>query len=215
MPGKNGRHYPSDAPDRWETFKAYNIRDVEVEQQILAKVRRLEAAKFDDELYIADQEINDRGVMIDRVLVDAAARFDDEYKAQLLAEAQELTGMENPNSPTQIKEYLRKATGLSIESLNKRIWTTWKSSLHFGRKPGKCLHYAGKWERPVTRSMQLCRNAFARTDVFTDFCSSMEQQGRGVGLAGWCRYKTCHKTTCPIWIMPVSWLSRATWKNLN
>ena len=62
IPGKNGkRHLPSDAPDRWEVFKKYNIRDVEVEQQILAKVRRLEAPAFDDELYISDQEINDRG----------------------------------------------------------------------------------------------------------------------------------------------------------
>ena len=61
IPAKNGkRHLPSDAPDRWEVFKKYNIRDVEVEQQILAKVRRLEAPAFDDELYIADQEINDR-----------------------------------------------------------------------------------------------------------------------------------------------------------
>ncbi len=120
VPGRNGRHYPADAPDRWETFKAYNIRDVEVEQAILEKVRRLEVPAFDDELYVADQEINDRGVLIDRQLVEAAARFDDEYKAQLLREAQQLTGMENPNSPAQIKAYLHAVTGESIESLNKK-----------------------------------------------------------------------------------------------
>ena len=93
VPGKNGRHLPSDAPDRWEVFKKYNIRDVEVEQAIRAKVARLQPADFDEDLYVADQEINDRGVMIDRVLVDAAARFDDEYKAELLKQAQDLTGM--------------------------------------------------------------------------------------------------------------------------
>ena len=159
VPGKNGRHYPSDAPDRWETFKAYNIRDVEVEQQILAKVRRLEAAKFDDELYIADQEINDRGVMIDRVLVDAAARFDDEYKAQLLAEAQELTGMENPNSPTQIKEYLRKATGLSIESLNKKNLDDLEKQLTLWPKARKVLalrREMGKTSNKKYAAMQKC-----------------------------------------------------------
>lgn len=120
VPGRNGRHYPADAPDRWAVFKSYNIRDVEVEQAVKEKVSRLTAPAFDDELYVADQEINDRGVLIDRQLVEAAARFDDEYKAQLLKEAQELTGMENPNSPAQIKAYLHNVTGESIESLNKR-----------------------------------------------------------------------------------------------
>lgn len=120
VPGRNGRHYPADAPDRWETFKAYNIRDVEVEQAILAKVERLQVPEFDEALYIADQEINDRGVLIDRTLVEAAARFDDEYKAQLLKEAQEITGMDNPNSPKQIKDFLHTVTGESIDSLNKR-----------------------------------------------------------------------------------------------
>lgn len=120
VPGRNGRHYPADAPDRWDTFKRYNIRDVEVEQAILAKVRRLEVPAFDDDLYVADQEINDRGVLIDRTLVENAARFDDEYKAQLLREAQQLTGMENPNSPAQIKAYLHRVTGESIDSLNKK-----------------------------------------------------------------------------------------------
>lgn len=120
VPNRGKRHLPADAPEKWEVFKAYNIRDVEVEQAILAKVRRLEPAAFDEVLYTIDQRINDRGVMLDRQLAENAARFDEEYKAQLYAEAQRLTGMENPNSPTQIKEYLHKATGFSIASLNKK-----------------------------------------------------------------------------------------------
>ena len=120
VPGKNGRRRPQDAPDRWEVFKQYNLRDVEVEQAILRKVRRLEAAPFDDELYTADQEINDRGVLVDRVLVDNADRMDRKYKAQLLEEAKELTGMANPNSPAQLKEYLHRATGMPVSSLNKK-----------------------------------------------------------------------------------------------
>ena len=91
------RHKPSDAPEKWATFKAYNIRDVEVEQAILKKVRRLEAPEFDEDLYVADQHINDRGVMIDQVLVNNAARFDELYKDELFAEARKLTGMSNPN----------------------------------------------------------------------------------------------------------------------
>lgn len=120
MPGRNGvRHLPDDAPDRWETFKSYCIRDVEVEQALLAKVRRLEPAEFDEELYVADQEINDRGVLIDRELVDNAARFDTEYKAELLKEAQRITGLENPNSAMQIKDYLKRATGQTFASIGK------------------------------------------------------------------------------------------------
>lgn len=120
MPGRNGvRHLPGDAPERWATFKEYCIRDVEVEQALLTKLRRFEAVEFDELLYVADQEINDRGVLIDRQLVDAAARFDAEYKAELLKEAQQLTGLENPNSAAQIKEYLRRTTGRTFASINK------------------------------------------------------------------------------------------------
>lgn len=120
MPGRNGvRHMPDDAPEKWQIFKDYCKRDVEVEQALLAKLRRFEAVEFDELLYVADQEINDRGVLIDRQLVDAAARFDAEYKARLLKEAQRITRMENPNSAAQIKEYLRRTTGQTFASINK------------------------------------------------------------------------------------------------
>lgn len=114
------RHMPADAPEKWEQFKAYNIRDVEVEQFVLRKVRRYEAAPFDERLYVADQEINDRGVMIDTGLARNAVRFDEAYKAQLIEEARELTGLENPNSPAQIREFIRRETGAPFGSLNKK-----------------------------------------------------------------------------------------------
>lgn len=129
IPGKNGRHYPADAPDRWATFKAYNIRDVEVEQAILAKVRRLEVPAFEDELYTADQEINDRGVLIDRQLVANAERFDTEYKAILAHQAKTLTGLDNPNSPAQLKRYLANMTGSEVETLNKKVLADLKDQL--------------------------------------------------------------------------------------
>ena len=120
VPNKGKRNLPADAPDRWELYKQYNIRDVEVEQQILAKVRRLEPAAFDERLYTVDQLINDRGVLLDRQLAENAARFDEQYKAQLLDEAKALTGMDNPNSPTQIKEYLQSVAGVEVKTLNKK-----------------------------------------------------------------------------------------------
>ena len=119
MPYRGRRRMPDNAPDKWELFKRYNIRDVEVEQQILSKVRLLEATEFDERLYVADQRINDRGVLLDRRLAENASRFDGEIKAQLAEEAKTLTGMENPNSPAQIKDYLHRVTGTPVESLRK------------------------------------------------------------------------------------------------
>lgn len=119
-PDKNGkRRMPTDSWDRWETFKAYNIRDVEVEQGVLAKVRRLEETDFDRNLWAADALINDRGVLVDLDFVKAAADMDEEYKASLLEEAKQITGLDNPNSPTQLKEWLSKTTGFTVKQLDK------------------------------------------------------------------------------------------------
>ena len=120
VPGRDGRRrLPEDAPDKWETFKAYNLRDVEVEQAVLRKVRRLEMPGWEEELYDADQEINDRGVAIDPLFVANAARFDREYKEQLAGRMKAATGLENPNSPAQLKQWLRDVTRLPVGSLNK------------------------------------------------------------------------------------------------
>ncbi|MDE5640411.1 MAG: DNA polymerase [Bifidobacterium castoris] len=117
-PGRGGvRHTPADAPERWEVFKQYCKRDVDVEQALLARMRRLRVPQFDRELYVADQEINDRGVLIDRLLVDNAARFDADYKAELLAEACRISGMENPNSAVQLTAWLRATTGHTFDSV--------------------------------------------------------------------------------------------------
>lgn len=184
VPGKNGvRHLPSAAPDRWETFKKYCIRDVEVEQAILAKVRRLEPAAFDEELYTADQEINDRGVLIDRVLVDAAARFDEEYKAELLKEAQQLTCMDNPNSPAQIKAYLQRETGMIVSTLNKKNLDEVEASLKYYPKARKVLalrREMGKTSNKKYNAMQTCVCADGRIHGLLQFCGAA-RTGRWAG----------------------------------
>lgn len=163
VPAKNGkRHLPADAPEKWEIFKRYCIRDVDVEQAILAKVRRLQPAAFDEELYIADQEINDRGVLIDRTLVDAAARFDEEYKAELLKEAQELTGMENPNSPAQIKEYLNRITGMTVESLNKKSLDDLESQLIFWPRARRVIQLRREMGKTSNKKYQAMQNCVCR-----------------------------------------------------
>src|SRR5574344_1919550 len=183
VPNRGKRHLPADAPDKWETFKAYNIRDVEVEQQILAKVRRLEPAAFDEVLYTIDQRINDRGVMLDRQLAENAARFDDEYKAQLYAEAQRLTGMENPNSPTQIKEYLHKTTGFSVASLNKKDLDDMDQQFRYWPKAQRVLairREMGKTSNKKYAAMLQCVCDDGRIHGLLQFCGAA-RTGRWAG----------------------------------
>lgn len=183
VPGKNGRHLPSDAPDKWAVFKQYNIRDVDVEQHIRKKVTRLTPAPFDEELYVADQEINDRGVMIDRQLVDAAARFDEEYKSELLEQAKVLTGMENPNSPSQIKDWLHELTGLRIESLNKKMLEDLDEQFKYWPKAIRVLQIRkelGKTSNKKYNAMQACVCADGRIHGLLQFCGAA-RTGRWAG----------------------------------
>lgn len=184
MPGRNGvRHLPSASPDRWDTFKKYCIRDVEVEQALLAKVRRLEPAEFDEQLYAADQEINDRGVLIDRVLVDNAARFDIEYKAKLLKEAQQITGMENPNSAAQIKEYLKRTTGLAFASINKQNIDEIEGALTYWPKARRVMalrREMAKTSNKKYEAMQTCVCDDGRIHGLLQFCGAA-RTGRWAG----------------------------------
>lgn len=177
------RHKPSDAPDKWATFKAYNIRDVDVEQAILKKVRRLEAPEFDEDLYVADQHINDRGVMIDQVLVNNAARFDELYKDELFAEARKLTGMSNPNSPGQIKQYISENTGFTIDSLNKKNLDDYEVQFKYWPKVQKVLalrREMGKTSNKKYTTMQKCVCKDSRVHGLLQFCGAA-RTGRWAG----------------------------------
>ena len=183
VPNRGKRHLPADAPDRWEVFKKYCIRDVEVEQAILAKVRRLEIPAFDEELYTVDQRINDRGVMIDAQMVANAARFDDDYKAELLKEAQQISGMENPNSPAQIKQYIHQATGLPIQSLNKKDLDDIEKQLKYWPKPRRILEIRremGKTSNKKYPAMLQCVCQDGRIHGLLQFCGAA-RTGRWAG----------------------------------
>ena len=183
VPNRGKRHLPADAPDRWEVFKKYCIRDVEVEQAILAKVRRLEIPAFDEELYTVDQRINDRGVMIDAQMVANAARFDDDYKAELLKEAQQISGIENPNSPAQIKQYIHQATGLPIQSLNKKDLDEIEKQLKYWPKPRRVLEIRremGKTSNKKYPAMLQCVCQDGRIHGLLQFCGAA-RTGRWAG----------------------------------
>ena len=118
-PTKDGvRHYPADAPEKWELFRRYNIRDVDVETDIRERLSRWPRPQAELDAWALDQRINDRGVRLDMALVDQALKLDAEYSARLKDEAQELTGLPNPKSDSQLKGWLA-GRGLVTDSLDK------------------------------------------------------------------------------------------------
>lgn len=116
---KGGRVLPKDAPDDWELFKDYNKRDVEVELAIRDKLNRFEMVEFEKALYKLDQKINDRGVLIDTDMVKNAIKIDQEMTEWATNVFQNATGMENPNSLVDIKNYIQKNTGDEVSSITK------------------------------------------------------------------------------------------------
>jgi DNA polymerase len=117
---KPPRHYPWDDPVKWETFKEYCVRDVETEMAILDRIKKHPVPEVEWENYVIDQRINDRGIMIDRELVANALVADATSSAALTEELKTLTGLQNPNSPAQIKGWLSR-NGVQTDSIDKRV----------------------------------------------------------------------------------------------
>ena len=110
---------PHHAPDKWALFKKYNERDVQVEMQIQERLKNYPVPDFVWDEYHLDQEINDRGIMIDQDMVRQALRIDELSKTDLTARMQKKTGLENPNSVIQMKDYLAE-NGMEVDSLGKK-----------------------------------------------------------------------------------------------
>ncbi len=117
--GGRTRNLPSDAPDKWEMFKAYNIRDVETELAVKEKLRLFPVPGFIWKEYHLDQEINDRGIAVDMTLVENAVLLDSKIKESLMEALKTLTGLDNPNSIMQMKEWL-SCQGIETDSLDKK-----------------------------------------------------------------------------------------------
>ena len=111
-------HNPKDYPDKWEIFKAYNKRDVEAELEIDRRLSRFPVPDFLWKEFYLDQEINDRGILVDMQLADKAISLDAEAKEELTVEMKRLTGVENPNSVYQLLDWL-ETQGYKSDSLGK------------------------------------------------------------------------------------------------
>lgn len=116
--GGRTRNPPEHALDKWERFKTYCRRDVEVEQAIYYRLRSYPVTDFERQVWALDARINERGVLVDTELARAAIAVDEAFTTDHSAELQRLTGLDNPNSVSQLKEWL-SGVGLEVDSLNK------------------------------------------------------------------------------------------------
>lgn len=116
--GTEFRHFPSDYPEKWAQFKAYNFRDVETEMAVQQKLSKFPVTESEWRNYTLDQQINDRGIMLDRTMVRRAIECDEQFKKTHMDKARNVTGLDNPNSPTQLKAWLAER-GIETDSLSK------------------------------------------------------------------------------------------------
>lgn len=117
--GLRTRNLPKHAPDKWLTFKKYNIRDVETEMSIQAQLLKYPVPDSVWEEYRLDQEINDRGVGLDMELVRQAIQMDGRSRSELTQAMKELTSLDNPNSVQQMKQWLAD-NGVETDTLGKK-----------------------------------------------------------------------------------------------
>ena len=117
--GNRTRNRPCHDINKWETFKKYCMRDVDVERQIADKLKMYPISDEEHRLYVLDQIINDRGVLVDCELAKQAVKLNSIQSAVAVEQAYMITGLENPNSVTQLKQWL-KENGVEIESMSKK-----------------------------------------------------------------------------------------------
>ena len=119
--GMRTRNLPEHAPEKWETFKKYNGQDVVAERAIRKMLSRWAPTEREHDFWCLDARINERGVRIDRKLAINAVAMDEKYKAELTERAISITGLDNPKSVTQVKNWLADQEGKSFPSLNKKV----------------------------------------------------------------------------------------------
>ena len=117
---ESDRNLPEDFPEEWKTFKEYCIRDVDVEREIDRMTDWVHIPSWERQLYAVDQKINDRGVRVDAQLAEQACRIGAIITARLTEEAMRLTGLDNPNSVSQLKDWLTAQLGFDVDTLSKK-----------------------------------------------------------------------------------------------
>lgn len=119
--GGRTRNLPQHDTDKWALFIEYNRQDVVAERTIRKRLLRWEPDSLEHRFWCLDARINERGMCVDRELVHNAIAMDARYKAELTKQAVAISGLENPNSVAQIKQWLLEQEGIEVPSLNKKV----------------------------------------------------------------------------------------------
>ena len=194
--GGRTRNMPSDAPEKWELFKSYCIRDVVVEMEIRDKLKNFPIPEKEQRLYCMDQRINDRGIMVDMGLVTQAMASDLLYKEAATKRAYELSGLENPNSVSQLKEWLTEKVSKWILWL-KLLWKSWlvRPKVMYL----KCSNSVLPCRRPQLKSMRQWRGPCVRMAEYMVSYSFLVLTEPGGGQEDSYKFTTCLRTIWKIW----------------
>lgn len=159
--GGRTRNLPEHDREKWKRFKSYNQRDVEVEMSIQEKLRNFPVPDFVWEEFWLDQEINDRGILLDMDLVENAIRLDGISKDQLLDAMKKITGLENPNSVAQMKQWL-SGRGVETESLGKKDAARMIADRDMDEKVTEALKLRLQLAKSSVKKYQAMRSAVCR-----------------------------------------------------
>ena len=116
--GQRCRNYPAHDPEKWALYRSYNRQDVVTEQEILKRLSIYKTTEDEQKLWSLDQDMNDHGVKLDRKLIRNIVDYDTRHREELQDEARQITGLSNPNSPAQLKDWL-ETEGIHQASLSK------------------------------------------------------------------------------------------------
>ena len=159
--GGRARNLPEHDREKWERFKSYNQRDVEVEMSIQEKLRNFPVPDFVWEEFWLDQEINDRGILLDMDFAENAIRLDGISKDQLLDAMKKITGLENPNSVAQMKQWLSDR-GVETESLGKKDAARMIADRDMDEEVAEALKLRLQLAKSSVKKYQAMRNAVCR-----------------------------------------------------
>lgn len=158
--GGRTRNLPEHDMEKWNLFKFYNKRDVEVEMSIQDRLKKYPVPDFVWDEYHLDQEINDRGIALDMDVVENALAFDAKSKAELADKMQKLTDLDNPNSVVQMKQWLAD-NGLEMDSLGKKeVAQAVKTA---PKELAEVLHLRQQLSKSSVKSIRQCRMRSVRT----------------------------------------------------
>ena len=190
--GGRTRNLPENAPDKWDAFKRYNIRDVEVEMSIQEKLAKFPVPETVWEQYHLDQEINDRGVALDMELVHQAIAMDTRSRADLTAAMKKLTALDNPNSVQQMKQWLSDNGRKSL-----------KCSRPLRQSCRRFSFSGSSWPNRLSKSIRRWKRQSAPMAVLVGCFSSTVPTEPVAGPDALSRCRTCPRTIFRIWQRPV------------